>query len=220
MLVTHADTCTLAAPGLSLTKDHSILRLGHPRGFVHNEWFSAKGKTLTIRVPPFLRPVILTTDPAFATYVQRNVADFEVSARMGPTFRGMGLPSAITNSVGDARRRVKRSFETAFSASAMRYHFPNILDKTVQERNKLLEGPRSPAGEQTIVINARAEITKVMVDVIGKCYLGSDFDAIRTGTPSEMEVRVRKYYAARQKVNWWDYYTVSVATEAEPKNRH
>lgn len=91
----------------------------------------------------------------------------------------------------------------------MRNYFPAILNKSIQERDKLMEGLHSSGGE-TIAIKARAEITRIMVDVVSKCYLGSDFDAIRTGEPSEMEVRVKKFYAFRAKVRWWDHYTVSV----------
>lgn len=197
-----------AAPGLSLTADHFTIPLSRPRGAIYDEWFASLGKTMIIRVPSCYRPVILSADPSFATYLQRNIGDLEISSRMNRTMGGIGLHSCIVCIVGDARRRVKRSLETAFSASAMRHYFPDILAKSAQARDKLLESTRARGDDKPFLIMARAEITRIMVDVVNKCYLGVDFNAIQTGKPTDMEIRLKQYYAARLKVHWWHFYTV------------
>ena len=156
-----------------------------------------------IRAPPLFQPMILTSDPAFVGHVHQHVLDFEDSSQLGSTLRSMGLPNAICCVSGQPRKRIRRAMETAFSHSTMRDLFPLMLAKANLAIDEIQKGDLTSLDTVTMS-------TRYMIDLMGQCIFGEEYNSIGSGMPTEFERTVKRYYETRVTLTAWDLKNVGV----------
>ena len=137
--------------------------------------------------------------------------DFEDSPRLGTAIKVTGLPNAIAIVMGQSRKRSRRALETAFSQNNMRDLFPHMLSKAKLVRDQLLNDMRKQGGSSvSLTRDISALVTRYMVDLMGLCIFGVEYDSIRSGVPSEFERTVKKFYERRMDLTTYDNNSVSV----------
>ena len=122
--------------------------------------------------------------------------------------KAMGLPHAIPCVTGQPRKRIRRAMETAFSQSSMRDLFPKMLAKANLATAELLRTGEEDrqAGQSTV--DTVTMSTRYMIDLMGQCIFGVEYDSIGSGVPTEFERTVKRYYERRVTLTMWDLKSV------------